>query len=255
MELLKSRDLAAVSGALERLYHPGSIARFPLHLLEIVDGFLPGTVITFDTLELATQRVTNHLNREENPGWVAQLSAFIDQNPIVPYIKRGGTEPVLKVTDFISHRQFRKTDFYHGVMVPMSVKYQIAVPVALPGHAAGLTVNRDKDFSEGDRLILRILAPHIAQAHTLSRLFHDLKALSGTVKETDFLQLRGIGLTTRECEIAYWMSEGKRDREIAMIVRSSHRTINHQVASILAKLQVETRTTAVKRILELLRGC
>ncbi len=42
-----------------------------------------------------------------------------------------------------------------------------------------------------------------------------------------------------------WLSEGKRDREIATILGLSPRTVEKHVCHILEKLQVETRTAAV----------
>jgi len=51
-------------------------------------------------------------------------------------------------------------------------------------------------------------------------------------------------LTTREREILHWVSKGKRDPEIAIILRISPRTVNHHVANIHRKLGVETRTAA-----------
>lgn len=61
----------------------------------------------------------------------------------------------------------------------------------------------------------------------------------------------GRGLTPREFEVLHWITEGKRDREIAVIVGISVRTAEHHVASILQKLAVETRTAAARMILEL----
>ena len=52
------------------------------------------------------------------------------------------------------------------------------------------------------------------------------------------------GLTARETEVAHWLSSGKTNREIAILVRASPRTIDKHVEHILAKLHVENRTTA-----------
>jgi len=52
-------------------------------------------------------------------------------------------------------------------------------------------------------------------------------------------------LTPREYEVIHWVSEGKRDREIAVILGVSPRTVEKHVGHILEKLGVETRTGAV----------
>jgi DNA-binding CsgD family transcriptional regulator len=57
-------------------------------------------------------------------------------------------------------------------------------------------------------------------------------------------------LTKREHEVLVWISEGKRDAEIAILLNVSVRTINKHVQSILYKLRAETRTAAARYALE-----
>src|SRR5690348_8137674 len=54
----------------------------------------------------------------------------------------------------------------------------------------------------------------------------------------------GAGLTAREIEVGRWLSCGKTNREIAILLHASPRTIDKHVEHILAKLRVENRTTA-----------
>ena len=51
-------------------------------------------------------------------------------------------------------------------------------------------------------------------------------------------------LTPRERDVIHWLTEGKRDREIALILGLSPRTVEKHVCHILEKLGVETRTAA-----------
>jgi DNA-binding CsgD family transcriptional regulator len=51
-------------------------------------------------------------------------------------------------------------------------------------------------------------------------------------------------LTSRKREILHWIAEGKRDREISVILNVSSRTIQKHVQNILEKLHVETRGAA-----------
>jgi DNA-binding CsgD family transcriptional regulator len=53
-----------------------------------------------------------------------------------------------------------------------------------------------------------------------------------------------VGLTTREAEILHWLREGKRNREIALILGLSPRTVGKHLENIFLKLGVETRTAA-----------
>ena len=60
----------------------------------------------------------------------------------------------------------------------------------------------------------------------------------------DRQHLAALGLTPRECEVMHWISEGKRDSEIATILGLSPRTVEKHVCHIFEKLKVETRTAA-----------
>lgn len=57
-------------------------------------------------------------------------------------------------------------------------------------------------------------------------------------------------LTKREIEVIQWMSDGKRDNEIAVIMGISHRTVEKHVENILKKLHAENRTSASKQYLQ-----
>lgn len=62
--------------------------------------------------------------------------------------------------------------------------------------------------------------------------------------------LRSLGLTQAEAEIVPWLVRGKRNEEIARILGISKRTVEKQVASVLDKLHVETRTAAAWTLIE-----
>jgi DNA-binding CsgD family transcriptional regulator len=61
----------------------------------------------------------------------------------------------------------------------------------------------------------------------------------------DATDLRLLGLTPRECEVLQWISEGKRDREIAVILDLSPRTVTNHAHNIFQKLNVETHAAGV----------
>jgi DNA-binding CsgD family transcriptional regulator len=51
-------------------------------------------------------------------------------------------------------------------------------------------------------------------------------------------------LTDRESEVLSWISQGKTNREIGIILSMSPRTVNKHLEQIYKKLGVENRTTA-----------
>jgi DNA-binding response OmpR family regulator/DNA-binding CsgD family transcriptional regulator len=64
--------------------------------------------------------------------------------------------------------------------------------------------------------------------------------------------LLALGVTAREAEVLYWMSEGKTNPEIAIIIDASLNTVKKHAINLFAKLGVETRTAAARLALGVL---
>ncbi len=70
-------------------------------------------------------------------------------------------------------------------------------------------------------------------------------------KEWDLASLKvSFGLTAREAEILMWVSRGKTNKEVGLILGTSPRTVNKHLEHIFEKLGVPTRTAAVARVLK-----
>ena len=65
--------------------------------------------------------------------------------------------------------------------------------------------------------------------------------------------LQKLGLTERQAEVLHWITIGKRDEEIGLILRISTRTVNNHVQAVLRQLRVETRTAAALAAFECLK--
>jgi DNA-binding CsgD family transcriptional regulator len=64
------------------------------------------------------------------------------------------------------------------------------------------------------------------------------------VKEGNAKLLDSLGLTPREAEVLMWITQGKTNYEIGLILGARTGTICKHVEHILAKLHAENRTTA-----------
>lgn len=60
-----------------------------------------------------------------------------------------------------------------------------------------------------------------------------------------------LGLTRREIEVLNWVTNGKTNAEIGLILGTSPRTIQKHLEHVFEKLGVETRTAAAVRVLAL----
>jgi DNA-binding CsgD family transcriptional regulator len=64
--------------------------------------------------------------------------------------------------------------------------------------------------------------------------------------------LLALGVTAREAEVLYWITEGKTNPEIAIILDASPDTVKKHATNLFAKLGVPTRTSAAKCALSVL---
>ncbi|GAB6140981.1 response regulator transcription factor [Methylosoma difficile] len=78
-----------------------------------------------------------------------------------------------------------------------------------------------------------------------------LLLLQKSTNDWDLQSLRdSLGLTFREAEILMWISRGKTNKEIGLILDSSPRTVNKHLEHIFEKLGVATRAAAVTMVLQ-----
>ncbi len=167
---------------------------------------------------------------------------FTDKNvlehPATRSFLQGGESRAVKLSDFMTLRQFLHSPLCHLYWRQMRVKRLLFVSVPGRGGSAAIGVaNAAKDFIESDRQMMSLIPPHFDQARRTAELFDRIhqhipsKPVPGS-------------LTPRETEIAHWMARGKLNPEIAIILNMNTRTVEKHVENILGKLGVENRTAA-----------
>jgi CheY-like chemotaxis protein/DNA-binding CsgD family transcriptional regulator len=66
--------------------------------------------------------------------------------------------------------------------------------------------------------------------------------------------LQALGLTRREAEVLFWLTQGKTSPEIAMILAAAPNTVKKHAQNIFQKLGVDNRTAAALKAWEVLSG-
>jgi DNA-binding CsgD family transcriptional regulator len=67
--------------------------------------------------------------------------------------------------------------------------------------------------------------------------------------------LQALGLTPRQAEVLFWVTQGKTNRDIAAILQARPGTIKKHLEHIYIRLSVENRTAAARCAMEQLGGC
>jgi len=97
----------------------------------------------------------------------------------------------------------------------------------------------------GSRLAIRMFSESDA-SHTVMLLLEEKVDLTGPEP------LQKLGLTPREAEVLFWLTQGKSSPEIGIILGMALNTVKKHVQNIFQKLGVENRTAAAMRALEVL---
>lgn len=107
-------------------------------------------------------------------------------------------------------------------------------------------------FSPRGRFILDLARPHFARARQLLERATNpaLPSSASPASSSSARPTKPIDLTPREREVLYWVSEGKTNGQIGLILNASSRTIQKHLEHIFQKLGVETRTSATVRAIE-----
>jgi len=222
--------------SLERIHSAEGLREFPPVVFSALSELFEGCLFSLETLNLKTGEVISATSDKDRVSAEIKqrLAELLPTHPVIP-VAQAGAKGAIKLSDSVTQRA--------DVFFPLDVNHQTVATLDIPGHIAGVTVNRDRDFTDEEALLLSLLAPHLALAH---RNLQRIEALRTTAAQVipGPEDLERVGLTPREAEVLHWVMKGKQDGVIASILKISVRTVHQHIARILRKLQSETRGSA-----------
>lgn len=171
MERLTRNDLEALLDFLRKGYSRLNLEDFRKHILLDLPKLVSSDITTYNEVNLRKQCMVWSREPAEArfPGDEDIFEQHIHEHPlIVHYANKKRDARVLKISDFLTTRQFHRLGLYNEFFRRLGVEHQIAVPLPAPSLLAtiGIALNRGlPDFTERDRLILSLLRPHLIQAY------------------------------------------------------------------------------------------
>jgi DNA-binding CsgD family transcriptional regulator len=245
---LSHLDFDALQRTIVDLYAHRDTAAFRQAIPALCLKAIPGDY--FGLIDLSVDMARNRIDLldhwESRPRITADTCARMEQHgwhdhPFTKYAMEHGDPTALKFSDFYSLRQLRSQPMYNNFYRVDGVGRLLAVPSFTGPGMATLNfcrLERDRDFTERDRLMLNLLRPHFDQARRNAELATALQATEAHSLE------EALDLTPREAEVARWLAFGKTNPEIALILQTRARTVEKHLESILRKVGVENRTAA-----------
>lgn len=168
---------------------------------------------------------------------IAYYTANPAEFPLVAYYSQNPGRGAMRISDVVETEQWVCSEYYKHCLARQGLVYGLALPIEVDEEKiAALSFNRcSPDFSQRDRDLLDAFAPHFRLAWSRHR---------PPKKSVTTAQLQRLGLSPRESEVLYWMTEGKLNREISLILKISLGTVQEYVGNILLKLEQENRHAA-----------
>lgn len=166
-----------------------------------------------------------------------------EKHPHTDYFRRTNDGTARRLSDLIPMRKLRQTEFFNELSRPQGINWQLTIymPVAADNTLSFAACRQGPDFTDREQTLLELMRPHVATAW---------KRAAQQVQRNSAPSLAPFRLTPRETEVLHWITEGKTNPEIAVILSASSATVKTHVERILAKLNCETRTAAARVALE-----
>lgn len=271
MAHLNSRNLKKLQECIREIYSSLDTKSFPGRIIQATSGLIPSGVTSYARISRQKQKVI-YSGTASCRKWddVEAFLRHMDEHPVLNYLHPGLLKPhrfgediekavhkrfpslrqaqhntAARISDALTTRQFRSLGIFNDFFRRNEVEYQMLISF-LPtrNRYSMISFNRDKrDFSEEERLILNLLAPHISQAYANAEV-HEKARRALTALESRSPLLKPYGLTYREEDVLYWVAQGKTNAETATILNIAPGTVKIHLEKIYQKLGVENRTAA-----------
>lgn len=147
----------------------------------------------------------------------------------------------------------------HGVLrsVRADTRTQLVPLIFLTAWGERHDIRAGMSAGADDYLVKPVDRQELLDAVRIRLAREDLRHRIGGSFKPDFstsVPLEKLGLSTREAEVLLWMSQGKSDADIGLVLGISAATAKKHAAHVYQKLGVENRHAAAVRALEVLSG-
>lgn len=253
--MIKNADLATLHKAALQLYSPDlHSGNWVDHAFQFLTTLVSADMVNFGKLDLkqGTMEATTTCDGIDWPKAVTGFGAFMRKYEYFnfdPTVNEG--RPFFR-SDFISNRRFRDTDIYSECFRILETMDHAAVHVPTDdGCLTWFAAERGGPtyFTERDRLMLTMAQEHL----TNSRRLADARKKVRDEFPLDAATFIRAGFTPRESEVAYWLTEGKTNGEIAVLMRLQTQTVKAHVTSLFNKTKTGNRLALTLHLLELTR--
>jgi len=234
-----------VLNAIEILGSDLAYATFPQRVVDAISTVVDVDLIAYNEVDPATGSGRFLLRPDvgEMPPDSAVYAAHarrFGNHPIVAQRVSRTASPNL--TSFVN--RLRLLGMVGNCCGQAELRLNLGMTLASSGsHLVGVSLSRSvRDFDDRDGACIEMLRPHIVTAYKNARRFAD----ADQIRIAPGQLTADPPLTRRESEVLYWVSMGKTNEEVGIILGAKSPTIKKHLERIYDKLGVPNRTAAAR---------
>jgi DNA-binding CsgD family transcriptional regulator len=181
---LAPNDLNEIVRHLPELYRATDMMNFPTISLKLINRLIPNALFSsYNEIEMKTASARVFCEPAEygpkadqyKPG----LWKYREQHPLMRRFERGEHEGVYMISDFLDASELHQLELYTEVLAPLDLEDTVSVTLgSTQDRKVFYAINGGKRFSERDRMVLKILQPHLTQAFENVLAFTDARAMA-----------------------------------------------------------------------------
>jgi DNA-binding CsgD family transcriptional regulator len=155
---------------LEAIHRCRKLDEFPRHVIAQLRKIIPCNLAGYNEVDLPRNRIVvvfDPPRPELDTARMAEFGKLMPQHPVITYFDRTHDGQALKISDFLSEKEYHERAIYQEFYKQIQAEDQISFAVQIsPGFMIGIAFNRaQRSFTEKDRLRLNLARPHIIQAY------------------------------------------------------------------------------------------
>ncbi|MEI9895270.1 MAG: LuxR C-terminal-related transcriptional regulator [Chthoniobacter sp.] len=167
---LSDDEYRQVLDCIEGIHRCRNLETFPRHVLTELRKIISCNLAGYNEVDLPGNRIVvvfEPPRPEISPSTLEPFAKLMQEHPVITYFDKTGDGQTLKISDFLSEREFHRRAIYRDFYRHIGAEDQISFGVHVsPGFMIGIAFNReDRGFTEKDRLRLNLVRPHIVQAY------------------------------------------------------------------------------------------
>jgi DNA-binding CsgD family transcriptional regulator len=229
------------------------IDEFRHGLLDAMHRAVPSDWVSLNDVGPGNGSVVAIVKPEIDSQWLEVFARHVRENPLVRRLDETRDGRAYRISDLVTQEEFRSLALYREFYGIIGVEYQMAFTLPhSPDRILGVALSRTHaDYTDDERDFVNQARPFLIQAYRNAVEFERARTMHGSNGAALLYGLQAKGLTTREAEVVRYVALGRSNRDAALALGISERTVGKHLERAFKKLGVGNRSAAAALVWEL----